>query len=374
MLKVDKNEQYKRMEIIGRHILKYRVMMIICCAFVALIGLFYCIYWNFDNLSAGDTGDMVYLAAHISFVISSVAVIGVLVFDKYKKLKINFIAYVVHAYSFLIIALATTLCVLDLVIGLTPIIYLIACTLVAGLYVTEPRFFISTVVVSSITIFVFATISNAQFFSDDQSIEIFVEDVANFAVYAILVSLICIRHYSVTIREYKAMDKLHTLTYYDELTGLLNERSYVEEVDNISERIKKGEMENFAIVMMDVNNLKATNDMHGHRYGCHLVVRCGHTLPEIFPNSKLFHVGGDEFIAIVYGKDYEELDSRINEFHQKMVFSLIEFDGKELIFSVAMGYSLYQDGDKYQSVLERADKLMYENKAMIKAKYNLKGR
>ena len=57
-----------------------------------------------------------------------------------------------------------------------------------------------------------------------------------------------------------------------------------------------------------------------------------------------------------------------------MTYSLIQYEGKELIFSVARGFTCYQEGDRYQDVLQRADNEMYTNKKAIKEKYNMKGR
>ena len=121
------------------------------------------------------------------------------------------------------------------------------------------------------------------------------------------------------------------MSFIDELTGLLNERSYVEAVDEINHRIEQDKMEDFAVVLMDVNNLKNTNDAFGHRYGCHLVVKCGEDLPGIFPSSQLFHVGGDEFLAIVTGEDYIHLDERLIVFEQMLTYSHIKYERKEMI-------------------------------------------
>ena len=97
-------------------------------------------------------------------------------------------------------------------------------------------------------------------------------------------------------------------------------------------------------------------------------------LPDYFPSSSIFHVGGDEFIVIAYEKDFEEFDQRIKKFDEDFTYSLIEYEGKELIFSVARGFSKYKKGDRYQDVLQRADDAMYENKKMLKEKYHMKSR
>ena len=125
---------------------------------------------------------------------------------------------------------------------------------------------------------------------------------------------------------------------------------------------------------MDVNNLKATNDAYGHRYGCSLVVRCGKTLPTLFKSSYLFHGVGDEFIAIVVGEDLVNFEETMKRFDEAMLYSLVEYEGKELIFSVARGYSISQENQKFKDVLQIADDEMYKNKKFLKEKYNMKGR
>ena len=130
----------------------------------------------------------------------------------------------------------------------------------------------------------------------------------------------------------------------------------------------------FAVILMDVNNLKATNDAYGHRFGCSLIVRCGHTLPTLLKTSKLFHVGGDEFIAIVKDKDLENFEETMTKFDEAMLYSLVEYEGVQLIFSVARGYSIYQEGQHFKDVLQIADNAMYENKKYLKEKYHMKSR
>ena len=191
----------------------------------------------------------------------------------------------------------------------------------------------------------------------------------------VVIVAICFKNYRVIYIDYKLQKKLQELSYQDELTGLLNERSYIDTITDIDSRIKNGEDVTFAVILMDVNNLKATNDAYGHQYGCSLVVRCGHTLPTLFNEpTKLFHVGGDEFMAIVMGEDLEHFDERMKKFDEAMLYSIVEYKNQKLIFSVARGFETRKEGQLFKDVLQVADERMYENKRMLKEKYNMKGR
>ena len=64
----------------------------------------------------------------------------------------------------------------------------------------------------------------------------------------------------------------------------------------------------------------------------------------------------------------------MKNFDETMLYCIYNYEGVDLIFLVARGYSHYQKGDRYQDVLQRADSEMYANKKMLKEKYNMKGR
>ena len=172
----------------------------------------------------------------------------------------------------------TLVCILDLYVGVSPFVYLIILTTIAGLFVIAPIIYSIEVIISLVAIIVSNIIFKYEFFKD----EYMVENIVNLVIYAVVIIATTIRHYRITMKEYDAKQKLEELTYNEELTGLLNERSYINFTEEINENIKNNDDTKFAVILMDVNNLKATNDAYGHRYGCHLIVRCGHTLPNVF--------------------------------------------------------------------------------------------
>ena len=358
------------LNVIGEHINKYRLMMTIITFIMAAIALFFWIYWYFDETTLGIFNDNLYLAAYIIFFVLSFAVGILLIVGKYVKIKPLISTIIVHTYVFIIIAWSTLVCVLDLSIDSTPLLYLIIFTFLSGFIVLEPIFYTSLVGTSFLIVMLFDIARNFDFFNGTFEIE----TIVCMAMFVIVIAFTSFRLFNITIREYKAQKELIKLTYYDQLTDLLNERSYLEEIALISSRIEKGNMEDFAIILMDVNNLKATNDLYGHRFGCSLVVRCGHTLPTLFKSSKLYHIGGDEFLAIVLGEDFKWFESLKKEVEEALNYSLVTFEDKELVFSVAQGYSIHQKGERYQDTLQRADDAMYIHKKMLKEKYNMKGR
>lgn len=189
----------------------------------------------------------------------------------------------------------------------------------------------------------------------------------------------CIGFFFEFIRDYTqkelalAKEKFEKLSYTDLLTGLENESSYIKTINDIETGSDKS-MRKFGVLFMDLNCVKDTNDKYGHRYGCHLITETGRILPTIFNYSKIFHIGGDEFVVIVRGKDYRNIDKLLQKFDEELECKKIEFEGVELILSVARGYAVRGAGEKYVSVVQRADEAMYQNKRYVKDKYNIEER
>ncbi|MBQ0126312.1 MAG: diguanylate cyclase [Clostridiales bacterium] len=163
-------------------------------------------------------------------------------------------------------------------------------------------------------------------------------------------------------------DKYVKLSYTDQLTGLGNESSYLRTINRIEKNIQNGNAR-FSVVFMDVNCVKATNDKYGHRFGCYLIVTAGKLLPRIFTNADIFHVGGDEFVAIIQGDDCDKIDEYFEEFDRQLSYKIIQYESTDLVLSVAKGCSDYKRGDKYINVMQRADNNMYRNKRDMKKKY-----
>ena len=150
----------------------------------------------------------------------------------------------------------------------------------------------------------------------------------------------------------------------DSLTGVKNKHAYTQWEEIVNEGIKGGTQEPFAVVVCDINNLKSVNDLYGHKAGDSCIQSCSSKLCNIFTNSPVFRVGGDEFIIFLSGEDYyrrNELMTRVNA---------IPKDPAKIRMgeTVSAGMAEY-DKDKHRSLLnvvEEADKAMYARKQYLK--------
>ena len=357
-------------DIIGENIRRHNILLVVLLSFILTLNITFSLVWYFSSDNVPVIHEVLfYIAQGVMFLTTSVGIVGLLLIKKYQ-IKNFILALSNHIYALFIMMWATLVFCLDLSLGFSPLTYLLALMFVAGIFVIDPIYFTFVEVLSIIPVSITIATDEDIFFGG----KFLVENIVIFVGFLVLISAISFRNYRVNFGSFKVQRKLHELSYQDELTGLLNERSYIETVDIINNRLKNGEDVKFGVVLMDVNNLKATNDKYGHRYGCSLVVRCGHTLPTLFESSKMFHIGGDEFLVIVEGKDLENFKDTMERFDKAMLYSIVQYEGVDLIFSVARGYKIRDKESKYQEVLQEADKLMYENKKYLKDKYKMKGR
>jgi len=150
----------------------------------------------------------------------------------------------------------------------------------------------------------------------------------------------------------------------DELTGVKNKRAYLDMEDKLNEQIKNSEDLEFAIIMCDLNGLKKVNDTLGHKAGDDFIIRGCEIICTAFAHSPVYRAGGDEFIVIARGTDYEVLDRRIEKINR-----INAKNAKNGDVTMAVGVAKFCKDDHFVSdVFERADSNMYENKRKMKMK------
>ena len=148
----------------------------------------------------------------------------------------------------------------------------------------------------------------------------------------------------------------------DDLTGVKNRHAYLEMEALLDRQIANNRQNPFAIVLFDVNELKKVNDSFGHQYGDQYLYNASKVICGIFKQSPVFRVGGDEFVVIAQGHDYEQIDAlmeKMNRYNEQA-------NQKEGIV-IACGVAKYENDQCVATVFERADQKMYENKHRLKS-------
>ncbi len=172
-------------------------------------------------------------------------------------------------------------------------------------------------------------------------------------------NLTLIKGISRCIQERKlAQNELERLIYSDSMTKL-NNRKYFED------SIKKLKSKNLGIIVIDLDNLKETNDNFGHLIGDELILCAANIFKRIFKEDIKVRIGGDEFIIVIKEASLEIVKQKIKELEEE-----IKRYNKYSILKVSLskGYSLYsKERDNIRKAIEEADYNMYKEKQKKKS-------
>ena len=161
---------------------------------------------------------------------------------------------------------------------------------------------------------------------------------------------------------------LDILAYTDSLTGLKNHAMYSVIKENMDKRIRTEQNLRFAVAVMDVNFLKQINDACGHRAGDDLLINASRRICNTFDHSPVCRIGGDEFVAILEGYDYDNRESLRVQFEETMLTATFVSEGRECPLSIAIGIRDFSEKQhkSFEEVFHGADEAMYENKDFVK--------
>lgn len=154
----------------------------------------------------------------------------------------------------------------------------------------------------------------------------------------------------------------------DDLTGIKNNNAFMEYADSIDDKMIEDKEFRFGVVMCDVNDLKHINDTRGHAYGDEAIRATSRIICETFDHSPVFRTGGDEFVAVLTGRDFEQRDKLLNRLRSISDENRRSRTGPVIASGLAVRE---EDDDKFSDVLRRADGLMYDNKKAIKNAKNV---
>ena len=168
--------------------------------------------------------------------------------------------------------------------------------------------------------------------------------------------------------ERKAAD-LHELANTDALTGVGNKTAYDREIRRLQGMLSIGHSK-VGLAIADLNFLKVINDTYGHEKGNVALVKLCDLICETFTHSKVFRIGGDEFVIILHGEDYTDYDRLMESFNNKLAAMSADssLEPWEKI-SAAVGAAFYDASidENFDGLFRRADHVMYDRKKEMKA-------
>jgi diguanylate cyclase (GGDEF)-like protein/PAS domain S-box-containing protein len=156
--------------------------------------------------------------------------------------------------------------------------------------------------------------------------------------------------------------ELRAMALLDPMTELGNRR-YVEM--QLGARLKEMDRYGwtFGVLLADIDRFKNINDTHGHDVGDRVLKMVGRTLQNSIRSFDVMgRWGGEEFLAVIAYVSWDHLSSiadKLRSLVEKSSFT----EGKDTIrVTVSVGATLARPDDTAETLVKRADRLMYRSK------------
>jgi diguanylate cyclase (GGDEF)-like protein/PAS domain S-box-containing protein len=156
----------------------------------------------------------------------------------------------------------------------------------------------------------------------------------------------------------KSEEQIRYQATHDALTGLANYREFMDTLDREARRADRSH-HSFALLLLDLDELKHINDRLGHLAGNRALQRLAAVMKQHCRSTDLAaRYGGDEFALLLIDSDpgmAEHIADRIQR--------CISSDRGDPYISVSIGTSVFpDDGRTTQELLEAADQQLYRRK------------
>ncbi|WP_447927323.1 diguanylate cyclase [Vreelandella sp. EE27] len=169
------------------------------------------------------------------------------------------------------------------------------------------------------------------------------------------------------ISERKAMEaQLTQLAMYDELTGLLNRRSFMDLARRELARLKRNDGYAVCVVMLDLDRFKSVNDTYGHGAGDAVLKQFSATVTRQLRQTDVFaRLGGEEFVVVLSDTDLAGAEIAAEKLRASVEAMQVPLEcvNSPLKVTTSIGVARMQGSDSLpDGALARADSALYEAK------------
>jgi diguanylate cyclase (GGDEF)-like protein len=154
---------------------------------------------------------------------------------------------------------------------------------------------------------------------------------------------------------HQQVEQMHTLARTDPLTGLPNRLALSEHLEEQSHQ-----PHGLYVVLLDLDHFKQINDRYGHTVGDGVLKEVGRRLrSSLRKGDMLGRWGGEEFMMVMRGDSQHDILAAVERLREDIAFW--PFDGVGAV-SASFGIAEGHMGDSIHSLLDRADKALYQAK------------
>jgi diguanylate cyclase (GGDEF)-like protein len=176
------------------------------------------------------------------------------------------------------------------------------------------------------------------------------------------ISIFCLTFAMMMMANERVSTQYQQRALTDELTGLPNRRSFLEQAGRFGKRPGRNSAP-ASILMMDLDHFAQVNERLGHAGGDQALVRFAGLLRDhVRPTDIVARHGGEEFCAVLIGLHVPEAARVAERLRATVATQAFDVRGGGHRITVSIGVAAFQDGD-LQASLRSADEALYRAKA-----------
>jgi len=166
------------------------------------------------------------------------------------------------------------------------------------------------------------------------------------------------------VRAVKLSSQLHYLATHDELTGLLNRRSYFDALRDERDAALRNDAP-LSVAIVDVDYFKRINDTHGHRAGDIVLAHIAAALTATSrTGDRVARIGGEEFAVLMPRTDIAAARTLCERLRRMIDHSAVPLpSGMEVSITVSTGIASLEGSEDRDSLMGRADQALYAAKS-----------
>ncbi len=155
--------------------------------------------------------------------------------------------------------------------------------------------------------------------------------------------------FSMAIYNKKHLERTEYMALADPLTGVSNRMAFKQNIKTMP--IIK---ESLACIYVDVNELHFYNNKFGHAAGDQMLIFIAKTLQKMFPETKVYRMGGDEFLIFCQGVELDEINQRVETAKAEI---------EEMKYHIAVGVKYGFTETALEEMVNAAESIMRDEKA-----------
>lgn len=171
------------------------------------------------------------------------------------------------------------------------------------------------------------------------------------------------QYIGIALRNCQLFEKVRLQARTDGLTDFVNHNAFFDELNREIERARRSGG-NLSLILLDVDNFKLFNDVHGHQVGDKVLREVAQTIKHSVRAVDLpARYGGDEFAVILSDTDLARGELVAERIRRAIASNPMALDGKAFSITISAGVTQYVSGQTPSQMVSEVDSALYKAKS-----------